>query len=69
MNHPRVWNLLSSLPPLAPLIKYNFERVRYTREASKVDSSLSPYCYKTVLEPQQHAVRYKGSLMCEGKVR
>lgn len=36
---PRVWNLLRSLPPLALLIKYNFEQVKYTREASKVEWS------------------------------
>lgn len=47
---PRVWNLLRSLPPLALLIKYNFEQVKYTREASKVESGLISYCFKVVLE-------------------
>lgn len=41
-------NIFSSLPPLAPLIKYKFEWIRHTREASKIENYLSLYCCKSI---------------------
>lgn len=48
MNQTRVCNILSSLPPLALLIKCKFEWIKYTREASKIENNLSPYCCGSV---------------------
>lgn len=53
MSHIRGCNILNSLPPLALLIKYKFEWIRHTREASKIENNLSPHCCRSIYATAQ----------------
>lgn len=53
MSHTRVCNILSSLLPLDLLIKYEFEWIRYTREAAKIENNLSPYWCRSMYATAQ----------------
>lgn len=53
MSHTRVCNTLSSVLPLALLIKCESEWIRYPRKASKIENNLSPYWCRSMYATAQ----------------
>lgn len=52
MSHIRGCNILGSLP-LVLLVRYKFEWIRHTKEASKIENNLTPHCCRSIYATAQ----------------